>query len=374
MRIIFFLTYCLSIPYALASGAQEHLRDIRHKHNLPSIAVASIINDETTIYVSGYRKADQSIKITAEDKFHLGSCTKAMTATLVAIFVEKKRLKWSDKILKHIPHLKADLHEELKEVTLQDLGRHTSGITDEMLDLFNGELWSYLRTPGLNLQEARTYALEKVLSLPPKAKPQKQFLYSNWNYVLLGAILEKVSGSSWENLITREIFQPLGMSSCGFAHPADPSLTEPDQPWPHYIEQNLTKAITPALNSDNPQTIAPAGTVHCSLIDWGKFLKLHLDGYNKKNTVILKNSSFEILHKATDGFNYTPGGWGRYQRSWADNFVLTHSGSNLVNYAVVWMAPNRNAAFFGVTNTGPIPIAEKAVDEAISHLVSDFDQ
>jgi len=126
----------------------------------------------------------------------------------------------------------------------------------------------------------------------------------------------------------------------------------------------------PTLQADNPASLGPAGTVHCSIDDWGKYAHLHMAGARGQITPILNSKSFIKLHTPYPGQDYTPGGWIRLEREWANGHVLTHSGSNTLNYASIWIAPQqeRGTAYLAASNLGGEKAGE-ALNEAISSLI-----
>src|SRR5690606_21237482 len=125
--------------------------------------------------------------------------------------------------------------------------------------------------------------------------------------------------------------------------------------------------IAPGPRADNPQVIAPAGTVHVALADWARYISLHLRGARGEQGLLLAPESFEKLHARVASDDYALG-WVTAERGWAKGRVLTHSGSNGSWFAVVWIAPNVDLAFLAVTNCGA-DAAARACDEAITRLL-----
>lgn len=187
--------------------------------------------------------------------------------------------------------------------------------------------------------------------------------------MILGAIMESVTGKSWETLMQQELFKPLNMTSCGFGPQADPKQDPPDQPWPHQVAPSGAKPVIPDFYADNPPSLGPAGTVHCSMVDWLTFVGLHINGFHQRPTQILSAKSFEKLHSAPTGSNYTFGGWLKVNAPWAGGFALTHAGSNTMNFANVWIAPLKEAGYISVTNLGS-DNAFNATDEAITKMIT----
>ena len=111
------------------------------------------------------------------------------------------------------------------------------------------------------------------------SKPGEKFLYSNWGYVIAGHMAEKATGKSWETLMQTEVFGPLKMSTAGFGGTG--TLGKIDQPWPHSM---LGMPMpTNGKAQDNLPVMGPAGTIHMTIQDWGKFVAEHLKGHHGKS-------------------------------------------------------------------------------------------
>ena len=199
--------------------------------------------------------------------------------------------------------------------------------------------------------------------LDSKAAPK--FLYSNLGYVLAGAMAEQAVGETWEELMKKTVFGPLGMMSAGFGGVGTPG--EIDQPWGHGATGKPVKDYGP--EADNPPVLGPAGTVHCTLTDWAKFIADLLRGASGEKA-LLNPAIYKMLQTPPFRGGYALG-WVVVERDWGGGKVLTHSGSNTMNLAVAWVAPQRDFAVLIVTNQGP-PIAPKACDEAASALINDY--
>jgi CubicO group peptidase (beta-lactamase class C family) len=255
-----------------AVAGQPDIEQVRLKYQLPALAAMSVISGSTTVLVSGVRQWGDKTLAQVSDKFHLGSCTKAMTATVLAIFIERGLLSWDSTLESLFPDLSSDMQEQFKKVSIGMLTAHRSGITGDIAHFQGGQLWQKLWDQQLDPVQGRKYVVHDTLTAPPANPPGSKFEYSNTNYMIAGSILERVSGKRWEDIMTEELFKPLGMNSCGFGVQADPKASPPDQPWPHKPSTNAPVAVTPDFHADNPPTLGPAGTVYCSMEDWTKFM------------------------------------------------------------------------------------------------------
>lgn len=349
--------------FAQAASLATQLEEIRSSEQAP--ALAGLILQEGKIIDSaavGVRKLGNPTPVTVNDRYHLGSDTKAMTATLTAIFIDEGKLSWTSTLGDLFPEITA-MNPAFKSVTVEMLLAHRSGLTGDLAHFNGGKLWQKLLSPSLDPIGGRRMLTYDMLTQSPANEPGSTFEYSNPGYAVVGAILEKISGMSWEALIQDRLFKPLDMKSCGVGPLDNPSISTPDQPWAHQITPTGAQPVF----VDNPETIGPAGTVHCSMQDWAKFIQLHIDGFNGKPS-LLTAASFSKLHTSYPGQEYTYGGWFKVERAWAGGVVFTHDGSNTLNYATVWWAPNRNLAVMAVSNIGA-PSGQNACQKALVSLL-----
>jgi CubicO group peptidase (beta-lactamase class C family) len=350
------------------------LQPILDKHKLPALA-ALVLRGETVVArgVVGVRKLGDTTKVTVTDKFHLGSCTKAMTATILALLVEDSAIKigYKTDLPTACPKLAGTMHADYKSVTLDQVLAHRAGLTGNITSL--PAIWNPLWSDTRPLTVQRHWFAEKILALAPEKKPGTAYLYSNAGYMVVGAALESAGDKAWEELMKERLFKPLKMSSCGFGPPAQPKTV--DQPWGHLIYQGKLAPVDPGvLTADNPPALGPAGTVHCSLDDWGRFIALHLLGAQGKHPSagsLLSTAAFTRLHTPWPGAGATYAlGWGVGSAAWSGSY-LSHRGSNGMWYASVLIAPKKNLALLIATNRGS-QAASQAVGEATDKLASQF--
>lgn len=354
---------------AVPENLNSLLDPIRQKYDLPALAGA-IVTSKGLVSAGavGVRKYGTNTPVTIDDQFHLGSDTKAMTATMLATLVEEGVISWDATLEQVFPGLASTMNPAYRKVTLQQLLAHRAGFSDNSWP--QGKGFSDMHDlPGTPREQRETY-VAMVLSEPPVSEPGSTFLYSNRSYAVAGAMAERVANDSWENLMQKRLFDPLGMKSCGFGAMGTSGSSDPskiDQPWQHKLLLTLHQAIEPGPRADNPPVIGPAGTVHCSVVDWGKFITAHLRG-EKGEPGILKPEIFKRLHTPSFGGGYASG-WIVVDRPWAGGRALNHAGSNTLNYAVVWMAPAKDFAVLVMTNQGD---TFNACDAAASALIGRF--
>ncbi len=297
--------------------------------------IAATISSEGVIAIgcAGVRKAGADAAITCNDLVHLGSCTKAMTSTMLATLVAEGKLNWDMTLIEAIPGLKACIHPDYFTITLWELLTHRTGLPR------NAKKWG--AHPKMEIKKRRLAILKESLKAPAAHK-RGEFHYSNFGYMIAGCMAEKITGLSWESLMRKRLFDPLGMTSAGFGAPGTPYKT--DQPWGHK-KSWFTLFNWRPVQSDYAEAIGPAGLVHCTIEDWAKFISLQLAP--DKNPLL----DSKYLNKLVEPIGFYAGGWGVAEHSWAKGKTITHSGSNERWYAIVLVAPNLDRAFIVATNS-----------------------
>ncbi len=346
------------VPIKPDEAVIQCLQPILEKHQVPGLVGAIIQGDRVVaIGAVGVRKQGDSNPITIHDQMHIGSCTKAMTATLLGLMVQEGKLQWSSTLAELFPKHASLMHADYRTVTLEQLLTHRAGLPA------NTDWWRLGADRPTNLQ--RETLLKNVLKDAPKHPPGSRFEYSNVGYALAGHVAEVLAGKSWEALMKERLFQPLGMSSAGFGPPGGKGKL--DQPWGHLLRGDK---LTPQQH-DNAPALGPAGTAHTSLIDWAKFCAVHL-GASQGPSALLKPELLQQMHTPPQGQKYAMG-WNVVDRSWAGGQALNHAGSNTMWYAVAWLAPKRRFGVLVVTNQGGEP-ATKACDAASASLIDHYEK
>jgi CubicO group peptidase (beta-lactamase class C family) len=365
---------CLLAPFVAAQPAQPAKVDdltpilkevLASNSDIPAFAAAVVRGDQIIAQgVSGVRRRGSPEPVTLDDKFHLGSDTKAMTATMIGTLVEEGKLKWSSTLEDVFPKQAPKMLPEYRKVTLEQLLTHHAGVPTSG-DVGN---WHKESRHFTDMFKARDFILAAITTNPPEAPPGDRYIYSNGGYVIAGHMAEQVTGKTWEELMQTRLFDPLKMTTAGFGAPG--AKGKPDEPRGH----GASGPVEPGPGADNPLAMGPAGTVHCTLADWAKFISLHLQAA-RGNPKILKAATFAKLHtpvkpKSAEEKPYAMG-WVVVERKWAGGAAFNHSGSNTLWFCNVWIAPKRNLAFLVMCNQGPTP-AREATEEILTQLIKRY--
>ena len=188
---------------ALAAKIDAVMAEI-YKPGEPGAAVI-VRKDGQTIFRKGYGMADLELGVPVEPDmvFRLGSITKQFTAVSILMLAQDGKLKLQDEITKFLP----DYPTQGRRITVEHLLTHTSGIQ------------SYTDMPEWLPLWRKDFTVKELVDLfkdkPMQFEPGRSWAYNNSGYVLLGAIIEKTSGKTYEDFVADNIFKPLGMKgSC----------------------------------------------------------------------------------------------------------------------------------------------------------------
>ncbi len=343
---------------ALAGRLEGMLEPVRRRHGLPALAAAVVVAGRIEAAGAvGRRRIDAPIPVTIHDRFHIGSDTKAMTALLAAIAVERGLLRWDSRLGEVFPELRGVMAPAVAAVTLRQLLSHASGIGDATLE---ASLAVAARQPG-NLDAQRLAMVGQIVRQPLLSPPGSRFQYGNHNYVLAGAMLERRQRRTWEELIQEQLFAPLGLRSAGLGPAARSGLT--DAPLGHERRDGRLRPLLAGPNADNPAVLGPAGLAHLSLLDFARWAGWNA-GQGRRGPALVPAATLRLLHTpviGTDPADPREGyalGWGVAPLPGGAGPLLSHDGSNTMNLARVLVDPGRDLAVVLSTNVaGPEALA-----------------
>lgn len=312
---------------------------IHNVYNIPEISYA-VIDSRSTIEIAalGKHSIDLPDPATLNDRFHIGSNTKAMTAFIIAKYVEMGKLKWTTKFFDLFPDWKEKSKVDYANITLQDLLSHKAGIQpfqgeedDPQIPIFKG-----------TSQEKREQFGQFVLTLEPvKLDRQNPFIYSNAGYTLATLMLEKVTGKNWEQLIEKVFNSDLRLN----VKLSWPENQKQKDTWGHSSENGKLVPVPSTVDYHLDYT-EPAGDVNIKLKDYIKFIQLNLEGLNGENNY-LRADTYKFIHKGVE--NYSMGWFNIYENG---NELSVHSGTGAFTYfTIVHIDRLKNKAYIILTNS-----------------------
>ncbi len=326
---------------------EKTLAAAREKDHLPAVAALVQIDGKLEGEAAlGLRALGHPEKVTTNDRWHIGSDTKAFTSTLIARLVEQGVMRFDDTLAASFPAFAKAIDPAYRDVTVTQLLSHTAGLPPLTDDKEMPPFLALIKSAN-GAKAQREAIARKYLTMPPASKAG-EFVYSNLGFIIAGAIAEAHTGKTWEELIREQIFAPLGVKNAGFGPPGNPGKV--DQPWGHKEEAGKLVPLDPtSADADNPPALGPAGTIHIALRDWLLFAQDQLDGEHGRGK-LLKPETYRRLHTPVTG-NYALG-WGVLLGPDGVPQILTHTGSNGFWVADIRIMPKHDMIFLVVTNAG----------------------
>ena len=332
-------TILLITSTTICSGQQtsKFADSIRKAYKIPELSYA-VVTDKSIMEIQahGLHSITLNDLATLNDRFHIGSNTKAMTAFVIAKYVEKGKLKWTTKFFNIFPEWKANSKEEYYNITLQDLLSHRAKI-----QAFQGDNDPTIPDFKGTKQEKRSQFGKFVLTLNPlEIDSTHKFNYSNAGYTLATLMLEEVTQKSWEQLVAKVFNKDLKLN-VKFSWPENQKTKDT---WGHSFENDKITPV-PSNTDYHLDFTEPAGDINIRLKDYAKFIQLNLKGLNGHNNY-LTAKTYKFIHKGLE--NYALGWYNIYENG---KELSTHSGTAGTYYTLVHIDRVNGKAYIIFTNS-----------------------
>jgi D-alanyl-D-alanine carboxypeptidase len=318
-----------------------HWLEFQFRNNqLPGMSVA--ISYKSKIvgeWAYGVRDRVSNAKLKRGDLLRMGSQSKSLLSAGILFMQERGQLRISDPVGKYI----SGLHPKIAVITIEQILRHRGGIFRDGVDsrFWSGEI------PFVTQKE-----ILKQFKIPPVIPPNTRFKYSNFGYALLGLIVEKISGTSYQDWLQSTIVRPLGLKSTFsdaiFAKSKVICLGHPIR----YYSQN--RLVIPEV--DSIDGYAPVGGVVSTPAEMLKFF----EALNpKRSSPILSKRSLSALHRSPDlmvgepgPMHYSLGLFQSLQGPWSS---YGHSGAFSGTYSKTLIYPNQDIGISVAVNSLDVP-------------------
>jgi len=333
------------------ASAQTEIRadSIRRLYEIPEMAYAVVSSDSVLeMHVLGYRRWGADYTAGPEDRFRIGSNTKAITGFIAARLVKKGELSWDTRFF--------DLYPELKEQSLR--AYHDLTLLDLLTFRTRLVKWTYTDTAPTpeeitGEESAQRYTfMAWCLRQPPLPKTSGPS-FSNPAYVAAGLMLERATGRAYAELVA-DLGKELGIH---FAFGA-PNATDKDQPWGH--DQDLEPE--PPKENRKLNWLLAAGNIQLSLPDYTKFIQMQMAGAAGRSP-LLSSKEFHFLHQGRERFAV---GW-FWEKEPAGEVVVYSVGNPGTFLSKVYMFPGKDRAFILLSNAQTV-----AADEGLDVLYQEL--
>ncbi|MFU8832458.1 MAG: serine hydrolase [Wenzhouxiangella sp.] len=364
------LAGCLMIGSASADvlvGLDEWLESERQRWDIPGLAVAVVHNDEV-IFARGFgtTRLEGGRSVNADTQFGIASLTKAMTATALGLLVDEGLLDWDDRVVDHLPAFALSDPWVTASVTVRDLLGHRVGV---------GRLFGNRLTfmPAATREQFMGHLRHHEFEQPFR----QGYVYSNSMYTVAGAVLEALSGETWEHFVESRLFTPLAMTRSNTSvHRLDDNAA-----WPH---QEIGDQLVEIPRRDWGYA-GPAAAVNTSVNDLAQWMRFNLgESGVLDETRLLSEETMQVIHSPINltGFDddelsvnaYAMGwGLGRYQGL----HVLRHGGATDGFNTQIWLVPELELGIVMSANRFTElrdPVMRRIVDLVAGHEHTDWVQ
>jgi CubicO group peptidase (beta-lactamase class C family) len=265
----------LSASATLGQRLDRMAGDFREEFNVPALQLGVIKNGQP-VYAGavGVRRLGTDEAITDRSVFHMASVSKPFVAMALAQLADRGRLSLDDRVVQHLPYFRLR-DDRYRSITIEQVLAHVSGLPD----LADYE-WDKPQYDGL---AAERY-VRSLSNLELTAAPGERFLYSNIGYDILGDVIAKASGRSFEAFVKESIFTPLGMSDSTFLRAEVPASLSV---WPHRRGISTFFLVRPARVYPYNRAHAPSSTLHSNVGDMLRFCQAMLDTGSVAKTPIV---------------------------------------------------------------------------------------
>jgi len=344
------------------------VREAIARYRLPGIAVG-VIEDGKVTFARGYGETvhGSGDPVTDRTLFKIASNSKAMTASLLARLVQQGKLQWDDPVVKHLPAFAMHDPWVTAHMTVSDLLVHNSGLPEGGGDLM---LW-----PEPNLF-TRDDIVRGLRHIKPAYGFRAGYAYDNLLYVVAGQVAAAAGGASYEELVRREVFEPLGLSGCRVGEFALKDAGSVAQPHGRDGDRIVTTrgdaAIVPAIAS------APAGGIRCTLDDMLAWARNWLAPSDAQKTWLGDAQRAELwkartpmpisrLKRQWDGTHYYAYAYGFRLADVDGEWTVSHTGTLGGMYSMMMLLPDRRSGFVFMIN-GDGGSARTVLGEALLKL------
>ncbi len=310
LSAIFLLLICYSA--ARANSLDDFVRTEIKKRQIPGLSIA-VLHDGKTIKVQGYGLANLELQVpaTKDTVYEIGSISKQFASEALMLLVEDGKVNLDDPINKYLP---SNAPAAWQKITVRNLLNHTSGLKD----------WTEVK----DFSYRREYSAEEfvglVESFPLLFQPGDNWSYSNTNLPLIGIIVERASGKSYEDFVTERIIKPLKFPTIRFKHQED---VVPNRATGYEWRNNKWENGEPF----RPKVIAASGGILANATDLARWWEAVL-----QNRLLQKESLAQMLQpaKLNDGRTVAHG-FAFFIDSFNGHKMIQHFGSTVGGFGSI---------------------------------------
>lgn len=322
------ILFQFSVAVASADVIDDFIRDSMKTRKIPGLSLA-VIKDGKLVRASsyGFANLELSVPATKDTVFEIGSISKQIASQAVMLLVEDGKIKLDDPVNNYLP---ANAPQTWAKITVRDLLNHTSGLKD----------WTEVKEFSYRREYSGEEFIDLVKNFPLVFQPKDNWGYSNTNLPLVGLIVEKASGRTFEDFVTERIIKPLNFPTIRFKHQEE---VVPNRATGYVLRDGMWQNGEPF----RPKVIAPSGGILASAVDLARWWEAALEG-----RVVKEPGLGEMLKpaKINDGRNITHG-FAFFINTFNGNKFISHAGSTVGGFgAMVYYFPKEKVSIGVIGN------------------------
>ena len=334
----------------------EKITAKQKEYNVPGIAIA-IVKQGQVVYMEtfGYADSEKKVPVSKNTIFPIGSSSKPMSATMIAMLVSEGKMKWDDPVNKYLPYFKLDLKTNDKNAksTIGDLLSHRTGVNTGPLIL---KAVNFMQDPNWDPKDdVLKFSREALIKEMMKTEAQDTFrLKHNYSNIGITAAAEssgKAMGVTWDKLMKDKMFIPLSMLN---TTTSISQIKDINNVAKGYMQGKEGNTNTLLINMD---VVSPAGGINSTIVDMAKWLQFIL-GENHKIQIAdneLKTMWTKQVEDASFG-GQMPGysyGMGWFIKDWNNYKIAEHMGNALGFSANLSVIPKLGIGYVVLSNLMP---------------------
>ncbi len=324
-------------------GFDEFAKQQLREWKCDGFAIA-VVQDGKVILSKGYglRDVKKNLPVTEKTLFAIGSATKSFTVTSLGVLVDQGKLDWDKPVRDYLPDFRLWDQFATERMTPRDLVTHRSGLPRHDLMWYNSPF-------------SRQEIFDRLRYLEPNKDFRTTFQYQNLMFMTAGYLAGHVAGTTWEQLVRKSIFEPLGMTSSNFSITDSQKTADFSQPY------QVVNDIAVDIPFRNIDAIGPAGSINSNIEDMTKYVMMHLA---KGKGVVSATNEMQMMmpqmaiqapspDKELGDLSY---GMGFFVTSYRGH-KFVHHGGNIDGFsALVAFLPQDNIGLVILTNQNASPL------------------
>ena len=329
------------------------ITQVMQQASMPGFAIA-VVENQKIVYSAGFgvRNLKSKELMTSSSLFHMASITKPFVATSIMQLWEQGKIDLDAPVVKYLPYFRlAD--ERYKRITVRQMLSHISGMPD-----VQDYEWDKPQYDDGALERFVRSISDRALIAEPGARMQ----YSNMAFEVLGDVIAKVSGMTFEDYVKRNILEPVGMkSSTLLVKQTDPQLLSS----PHVQNSQYDVEVSKVFPYNRMHS--PSSTLYSNVLDMSRWAIANMNRGELDGKRFLKASTYDLMWKpAAEQFQQIGISW--FLNKYKDNAVVTHSGGDTGFVSNLVLLPEKKIAVVMMSNYDRAPlraITNAALDVAL---------